>query len=147
LFDNLKQIPADRKKEFGKILNELKQTAETKFAELNDRLQSGDEVKTDVDLTLPPIPNNKIGNLHPLTLTKNRIIEIFERLGFNVADGPEIEDDWHNFSALNFPANHPLGRCKTLSSSRKKIKKVVTFYCGHTHQTFRSDYFKNKNHR
>ena len=49
----------------------------------------------------------KVGNLHPLTLTKNRIIEIFERLGFNVADGPEIEDDWHNFSALNFPDNHP----------------------------------------
>jgi phenylalanyl-tRNA synthetase alpha chain len=106
LFDSLKQIPAERKKEFGKILNELKQTAESKFAELNDRLQSSDEVKTDLDLTLPPIAH-KVGNLHPLTLTKNRIIEIFERLGFNVADGPEIEDDWHNFSALNFPANHP----------------------------------------
>src|SRR5690349_18276230 len=57
LFDNLKQIPAERKKEFGKILNELKQTAESKFAELNDKLQSSDEVKTDLDLTLPPIAN------------------------------------------------------------------------------------------
>ncbi|HEY0655293.1 MAG TPA: phenylalanine--tRNA ligase subunit alpha [Chryseosolibacter sp.] len=106
LFENLKQIPAERKKEFGKVLNELKQAAEAKFQELNEKLQSTAEVKVDIDLTLPPIPN-KVGNLHPLTLTKMRIIEIFERLGFNVADGPEIEDDWHNFSALNFPPNHP----------------------------------------
>lgn len=106
LFDNLKQVPAEQKKEFGKILNELKHAAEAKFSELNEKLQSATEVKTDIDLTLPPIPY-KVGNLHPLTLTKIRIIEIFERLGFNVADGPEIEDDWHNFSALNFPANHP----------------------------------------
>lgn len=106
LFENLKQIPAEQKKQFGKVLNELKQAAEAKFSELNEKLQSSDEVKTDIDLTLPPIAN-KVGNLHPLTLTKIRIIEIFERLGFNVVDGPEIEDDWHNFSALNFPANHP----------------------------------------
>jgi phenylalanyl-tRNA synthetase alpha chain len=106
LFENLKQIPSEKKKEVGKILNELKQTAEAKFLELNERIQSDAEVTSVIDLTLPPIPN-KVGNLHPLTLTKNRIIEIFERLGFNVADGPEIEDDWHNFSALNFPPNHP----------------------------------------
>lgn len=106
LFETLKEIPSEKKKEFGKILNELKQTAEAKFSELNEKLTSQVEVSTDIDLTLPAIPN-KVGNLHPLTLTKNRIIEIFERLGFNVADGPEIEDDWHNFSALNFPANHP----------------------------------------
>lgn len=106
LFENLKTIPAEQKKQYGKVLNELKQTAEAKFTELNDRLRSTSEEKADIDLTLPPIPN-KVGNLHPLTLTKMRIIEIFERLGFNVADGPEIEDDWHNFSALNFPANHP----------------------------------------
>ncbi len=106
LFENLKQIPADQKKEFGRILNELKKTAESKFSELNDRISSASEDKTEIDLTLPPV-QNKIGNLHPLTITKNRIIEIFERLGFNVADGPEIEDDWHNFSALNFPPNHP----------------------------------------
>lgn len=107
LFENLKQIPADKKKEFGQLLNELKQTAEAKLHELNERLQANDQASSaDIDLTLPPIPN-KVGNLHPLTLTKMRIIEIFERLGFNVADGPEIEDDWHNFSALNFPPNHP----------------------------------------
>jgi phenylalanyl-tRNA synthetase alpha chain len=106
LFEELKQIPADQKKQFGKVLNELKQKAEARFAELTQSLESSVESTTDLDLSLPPVPN-KIGNLHPLTLTKYRIIEIFERLGFNVADGPEIEDDWHNFGALNFPPNHP----------------------------------------
>jgi phenylalanyl-tRNA synthetase alpha chain len=106
LFEELKAIPAEQKKKFGKVLNELKQAAENKFSELNELLENSAQTQTDIDLTLPPIPN-RIGNLHPLTLTKNRIIEIFERLGFNVADGPEIEDDWHNFGALNFPENHP----------------------------------------
>jgi phenylalanyl-tRNA synthetase alpha chain len=106
LFEELKQIPAEQKKQFGKVLNELKQKAEKKFADLTQALESVAVAETDIDLTLPPVPN-KVGNLHPLTLTRFRIIEIFERLGFNVADGPEVEDDWHNFSALNFPANHP----------------------------------------
>jgi phenylalanyl-tRNA synthetase alpha chain len=106
LFEELKQIPAEQKRQAGKILNDLKQAAESKFNELTQQLDSAVEGRVDIDLTLPPVPNT-IGNLHPLTLTKNRIIEIFERLGFNVADGREIEDDWHNFSALNFPANHP----------------------------------------
>ncbi len=106
LFEELKQISAEQKKQVGKNLNELKQTAEAKFAEMSKYLESTSEKKLEIDLTLPPVPN-KVGNLHPLSLTKYRIIEIFERLGFNVADGPEIEDDWHNFSALNFPPNHP----------------------------------------
>jgi phenylalanyl-tRNA synthetase alpha chain len=106
LFEGLKQIPVEQKKNAGKILNELKQAAEAKFAELNQALEASPVAATDLDLTLPPVPN-QTGNLHPLALTKYRIIEIFERLGFQVADGPEIEDDWHNFSALNFPPNHP----------------------------------------
>jgi phenylalanyl-tRNA synthetase alpha chain len=106
LFEELKQLPAEAKKQSGKVLNDLKRAAETKFADLSQRLETAGETKPQIDLTLPPIPN-KIGNLHPLSLTKFRIIEIFERLGFNVADGPEIEDDWHNFSALNFPPDHP----------------------------------------
>ena len=106
LFEELKQLPPESKKQSGKTLNELKKAAEAKFAELSQRLETSGETKAHIDLTLPPIPN-KIGNLHPLSLTKFRIIEIFERLGFNVADGPEIEDDWHNFSALNFPPDHP----------------------------------------
>jgi phenylalanyl-tRNA synthetase alpha chain len=107
LFEQLKQMPKVEKQKVGKILNELKQFAETKFADAQLSITSSNKKdKQAIDFTLPPIPD-KTGNLHPLTLTRNRIIEIFERLGFSVADGPEIEDDWHNFSALNFPPNHP----------------------------------------
>jgi phenylalanyl-tRNA synthetase alpha chain len=106
LFEGLKKISPTEKKELGKALNELKQIADSKFKELSESLKSNKESTTEIDLTLPPVPN-KTGNLHPLSLTRYRIIEIFERLGFSVADGPEIEDDWHNFSALNFAENHP----------------------------------------
>lgn len=107
LFEELKRVSVEEKKKLGRVLNELKQAAEARFMELTETVQSStSEESADIDLTLPPIPN-KTGNLHPLTLVKNRIIEIFERLGFTVAEGPEIEDDWHNFSALNFPENHP----------------------------------------
>jgi phenylalanyl-tRNA synthetase alpha chain len=106
LFEALKKMPPEEKKNAGKVLNELKQAAEAKFKALTASMVTASSVSGEIDLTLPPVPN-KIGNPHPLTLTKMRIIEIFERLGFNVEDGPEIEDDWHNFSALNFPENHP----------------------------------------
>ena len=106
MFEELKAIPVEQKKVLGKVLNNLKQKAESKFSELSEVFEKTASSSVDIDLTLPPVPN-KVGNLHPLTLTKLRIIEIFERLGFSVADGPEIEDDWHNFSALNFPENHP----------------------------------------
>ncbi len=106
LFEDLKKLSVEEKKNTGRILNQLKQAAEAKFASLNEALDQTQSADTSIDLSLPPI-SNTIGNLHPLTLTKYRIIEIFERLGFNVADGPEVEDDWHNFSALNFPPNHP----------------------------------------
>lgn len=107
LFDELKQLPPEQKKEVGRPLNELKQLAEGKFKELNETLSTASSSSdSSMDLTLPPVPET-LGSLHPLTLTRYRIIEIFERLGFSVADGPEIEDDWHNFTALNFPENHP----------------------------------------
>lgn len=106
LFEELKKVSVEEKKKIGKVLNELKQFAEAKLTTLQESIENTQSSNTEIDLTLPSIPN-KVGSLHPLTLTKNRIIEIFERLGFNVADGPEIEDDWHNFSALNFPDNHP----------------------------------------
>lgn len=107
LFEELKAVPADQKRTMGQMLNDLKKLAETKFAELQSGLgNDGSASAFDGDLTLPSIPN-KTGSQHPLSLTRYRIIEIFERLGFNVEDGPEIEDDWHNFTALNFPENHP----------------------------------------
>ncbi|MFN4945545.1 MAG: phenylalanine--tRNA ligase subunit alpha [Chryseotalea sp.] len=107
LFEQLKHLTKEEKQKVGKILNELKQFAEAKFTEAQTNVAASHKKNSQaIDFTLPPVPD-KTGNLHPLTLTRNRIIEIFERLGFSVADGPEIEDDWHNFSALNFPPNHP----------------------------------------
>lgn len=106
LFEELKTVVPDQKKNAGRILNELKQLAEAKLKSLQEATEQLAAGTTDIDLTLPPIAN-KTGNLHPLTLTRLRIIEVFERLGFSVSDGPEIEDDWHNFTALNFPPNHP----------------------------------------
>ncbi len=107
LFEDLKSLPPEKKSESGKPLNELKQLAEAKLKEWSEKVAVSDQsAEARIDLTLPTTLN-KAGSLHPLNLTRYRIIEIFERLGFNVADGPEIEDDWHNFSALNFPENHP----------------------------------------
>jgi len=107
LFEGLKNTVAEDKKELGRSLNELKQLAENKFRELQERIENSTQQQSvDIDLTLP-VTSNKTGSHHPLNLTRYRIIEIFERLGFNVEDGPEIEDDWHNFTALNFPENHP----------------------------------------
>jgi phenylalanyl-tRNA synthetase alpha chain len=108
LFEEFKTISGESKKEAGKFLNDLKNLAEMKFRELVDHLahsRKGNN-KTELDLTLPPVQNT-LGSIHPISSTKFKIIEIFERIGFNVSDGPEIEDDWHNFTALNFPENHP----------------------------------------
>lgn len=105
LFEDFKLVPPQEKKLYGKVLNDLKNLAEQRLESFKASTEQ-ESTSVHADLTLPVIPN-KLGNLHPLTLTRYRIIEIFERLGFNVEDGPEVEDDWHNFSALNFPENHP----------------------------------------
>lgn len=101
-------IPNEEKRAFGQLVNGVKQLAEEKFQALIEKVAvSNQKQKTaDIDLTLPP-SNSPLGAIHPLTATRQRIIEIFERIGFNLSEGPEIEDDWHNFSALNFPENHP----------------------------------------
>lgn len=108
LFDDFKNVPNEQKKEMGAELNKLKQLAEAKLAAFQDALLTSDAATDDAnfDFSLPTIPH-QTGTRHPLWLVKNRIIEIFERMGFSIADGPEIEDDWHNFSALNFAENHP----------------------------------------
>ena len=108
LFAELKNVDKENRKEMGMLLNELKNLAQVRFKELANSLdQDGVGAgSSDLDLTLPPIPDTT-GSLHPLSITRKRILEIFERIGFNVSYGPEIEDDWHNFTALNFPENHP----------------------------------------
>ncbi len=103
----MKNVPADKKKEFGQILNEFKLFTEQRYEDLKLAADSGPaSVGAQMDLSLPgdPIP---IGSRHPITLMKNRIVSIFQRLGFAEAEGPEIEDDWHNFGALNLPPHHP----------------------------------------
>jgi phenylalanyl-tRNA synthetase alpha chain len=108
LFSHMKDVDPSEKKEYGQRINELKNLAQEKFQELIGSLEKGDKVQESApfDLTLPSV-NGAVGSLHPITIARNRIIEIFEKIGFNVSDGPEIEDDWHNFTALNFPPNHP----------------------------------------
>jgi phenylalanyl-tRNA synthetase alpha chain len=105
LFQEMKQVPADKKKEFGQILNEFKQLAESKYEETKTVNRQPSTVN-EIDWSLPGDPIEP-GTRHPISLVRNRIIQIFGRLGFSVAEGPEIEDDWHNFTALNLPADHP----------------------------------------
>jgi phenylalanyl-tRNA synthetase alpha chain len=108
LFQDLKHVAPEERRELGKILNELKNQAQLKFKELIKSLEqeSSSESSVDFDLTLPP-GGPGLGSIHPLSAVWERVVEIFGRLGFNVSEGPEIEDDWHNFTALNFPPNHP----------------------------------------
>ncbi len=106
LFDDFKKVPADQKRELGPALNQLKKASQEKLKELSSSLKASGLVSKEVDVTLPGIANTE-GSIHPISQTKNRIIEIFERQGFNVEDGPEIDNDWNNFTALNFPENHP----------------------------------------
>lgn len=107
LFAEMRNVPNDEKKAYGQMVNELKNRAQVKFQEHIDVLSAGNgEWEEHADLTLPPL-DSEFGSIHPLTATRQRFIEIFERIGFNVSSGPEIEDDWHNFTALNFPENHP----------------------------------------
>jgi phenylalanyl-tRNA synthetase alpha chain len=108
LFGEIRHIENERKKEFGQLLNTIKQTAENKF----QGLKSEAEAKADqtegvaIDLTAPAEPID-FGSRHPISVTLNRIIDIFTRIGFNIAEDREIEDDWHNFTAMNTPEDHP----------------------------------------
>ena len=106
LFSELKNIPNEEKKEIGQLLNQLRANAETKFEQLKKVLSTGKSEGSNLDLTRPG-EDHEIGSHHPLSLVKREIISIFSKIGYQVSEGPEIEDDWHNFSALNFPPEHP----------------------------------------
>ncbi len=106
LFQKIKDVPGDRKKEFGQAINSVKLLAQERFKTfISDLDGNSGAPDTTSDLTLPA--EDPIGSIHPISATKNTIIDIFKRIGFNVEDGPEIENDWHNFTALNFPPDHP----------------------------------------
>ncbi len=107
LFTEFKNIPNDQKKDFGQVINTLKAVAEEKVRVIQEELESKEEVKGVFgDLTRASEPVI-IGSRHPISIVKNQIIDIFANIGFNVSEGPEIEDDWHNFTALNLPEYHP----------------------------------------
>lgn len=102
----MKEVAADKKKEAGQMLNEFKNFVESKFEGLKATLDSDNATATSIDVSLPG-PALPTGTRHPISIIQNKIIDIFNSLGFSVAEGPEIEDDWHNFNALNLPENHP----------------------------------------
>jgi len=107
IMGEMKNVPADQKKEAGQELNEFKQFAEQLYDSLKTSFSSnGEKTAGGPDLSLPG-DEMPLGSRHPITLMRNRIVSIFQRLGFAVAEGPEIEDDWHNFGALNLPEHHP----------------------------------------
>ena len=106
LFAAFRGVPNEGKKEFGQILNQLKVAVSDKVQALKASLSSNASAVVYGDLSRPAFPID-LGSQHPLTVVKNRIIDIFSQIGFNISEGPEIEDDWHNFTALNLPEYHP----------------------------------------
>ncbi len=106
LMADFRNVPADQKKEVGMKLNELKNKAQDKIATLKESFETQDSGADGFDLTRTPYSID-LGTRHPLSIVKNEIIDIFHRLGFSIADGPEIEDDWHVFSSMNFAEDHP----------------------------------------
>jgi phenylalanyl-tRNA synthetase alpha chain len=106
LFKAFRDVPAEEKKAFGAALNTLKTLAEDKHKEALESLENSQPAGVNGDLTRPGTPH-ELGAIHPINAIRDEIVDIFKRIGFNISTGPEIEDDWHNFSALNFPEEHP----------------------------------------
>ena len=105
LFSDFKNVPSDQKKEYGQKINELKNLTSKKYEDLKLGVKQSSKSISE-DYTKPGFPISS-GSLHPITIIKNRIINIFSKVGFELSEGPEIEDDWHNFTALNLPKDHP----------------------------------------
>lgn len=106
LFAAFRTVPNEEKKAYGQELNALKSAVQEKIQSLQGQLYSKSKQQKIQDPTRTPFPI-QTGNRHPLSVVKNRIIDIFSQIGFTISEGPEIEDDWHNFTALNLPAHHP----------------------------------------
>ncbi len=105
-FKEFKNIPPENKKQFGQVVNNLKNAVEDKFNEIKEKLEEQNDKDVEIDLTLPG-ETISLGSQHPVTVVKRQIVEIFKKIGFVAIDSPEIDDDFHNFSALNFPPEHP----------------------------------------
>ena len=107
LFAGFKSVPNDEKKAFGQAINTLKNAAQEKVKILKSNLDSSSAVSSMFGDLSRPGESLPLGSRHPISIVKNQIIDIFSRIGFNVSEGPEVEDDWHNFTALNLPEHHP----------------------------------------
>lgn len=125
LFLQFKNMDSNKKKVIGKLLNELKTIAKSKLIKLSNNKDANKNLSNDdIDLFLPP-QNDTVGSLHPLRIIRNKIIKIFRDIGFTIESGPEIEDDWYNFTALNFPKNHPAREMQDTFFISKNPDKVL----------------------
>jgi len=106
LFNDFREVPNDQKRQVGQLLNELKEKAQDRINELKSGFESNNDTDADADYSRTVYPIT-LGTRHPLSIVKNEIVDIFARMGFTIAEGPEIEDDWHVFESLNFPPEHP----------------------------------------
>ena len=116
LMNEFRNVPAEQKKEVGMKINELKNKAQDKINELKSAFETNDNDSSDMDITRTAYPI-ELGTRHPLTIVKNEIIDIFSRLGFSLAEGPEVEDDWHVFSSMNF--------AERTHSARKRMSSTL----------------------
>ena len=107
LFEDFKQVPPEEKRAFGQRMNQLKQAAQAKVDELKQAAAQGPAMQGPAIDASAPARTAHTGGLHPMTIVRQRIVEVFARIGYTVSQGPEVEDDHHNFSALNFPPDHP----------------------------------------
>ncbi|MDP4797962.1 MAG: phenylalanine--tRNA ligase subunit alpha [Crocinitomicaceae bacterium] len=124
MFGELKSVPNEEKREVGQLLNNLRLHAEIKFTAFKEQVETAASSDSFVDLSRPG-DSDEIGSRHPLSLVRSEIIEIFERIGYAVSEGPEIEDDWHNFSALNFPPEHPARDMQDTFFIEKGLKEMA----------------------
>ena len=138
LMADFRNVAADQKKVVGMKINELKQAAMQKINELKEQNAEAEESADDIDLTRSAYPI-ALGTRHPLTIVKNQIIDIFQRIGFTLAEGPEIDDDLHVFTKLNFAADHPARDMQDTFFIEQSASEVTrTFFCVRTHQTTRA---------
>ena len=127
LMADFRNVPAEQKKEVGMKLNELKNKAQERIASLKEAFETQDNSAAEMDLTRTAYPI-ELGTRHPLSIVKNEIIDIFHRLGFSIADGPEIEDDLHVFTAMNFAEDHPARDMQVtffIEASQEDVKKNI----------------------
>lgn len=138
LMADFRNVPADQKKVVGMKINELKQAALQKINDLKEQNAEAEESADDIDLTRSAYPIS-LGTRHPLTIVKNQIIDIFQRMGFTLAEGPEIDDDLHVFTKLNFAADHPARDMQDTFFIEQNAKDVTkTPFCVRTHLTTRA---------